>query len=209
MLRYLMAVVQSDEFVALYSTLLGLCFVYQTGPASPPQSDGFNHGSYDEKELLRGGAEVFAWRAAHWNNWMFDVGAFDPVSLTITFGKGGFQGTRPGGAAEYFISHVFAELDAPNEFFLDKANAKLYYFHNDTATAGAGAASGGAPPSDGFEATRYATLISVNGTKAAPATDITINGVGFRDAKATYMAPHGVVGNITSFGVYSGFWYVS
>ena len=36
------------------------------------------------------------------------------------------------------------------------------------------------------------TLIAINSTMEAPVTDITIQGIGFRDAKATYLAPHGV-----------------
>ena len=84
------------------------------------------------------------------------------------------------GADEYYISHVFAELDAPNEFFLDRKQSKLYYYHNATATATA-------PPATGFVATGHATLLSLNGSLSAPVRDVSIDGVGFRDARATYM----------------------
>ena len=40
------------------------------------------------------------------NNWMFTVDAYDPETHNISFGRGGFQGTRPGGAQEFYISHV-------------------------------------------------------------------------------------------------------
>ena len=55
---------------------------------------------------VQDGAEVFAWRSGHWNNWMFTVDAYDPETHNISFGRGGFQGTRPGGAQEFYISHV-------------------------------------------------------------------------------------------------------
>jgi hypothetical protein len=49
-----------------------------------------------------------------------------------------------------------------------------------------------APPAEGFVLTRLRTLLSINGTRAAPVRDVTVTGVGFRDARATYMDPHGV-----------------
>ena len=36
------------------------------------------------------------WRKSHWANWMFEVDEIDQGSQTITFGKGGFQGSRGG-----------------------------------------------------------------------------------------------------------------
>ena len=49
-----------------------------------------------------------------------------------------------------------------------------------------------APPSEGFVLTRLRTLLSMNGSAEKPIRNITITGVGFRDARATYMDPHGV-----------------
>jgi hypothetical protein len=46
---------------------------------------------------------------------MFAFADFDQASRTIKFGRGGFQGSRPGGAEEYFVHHVREELDYPNE----------------------------------------------------------------------------------------------
>jgi hypothetical protein len=130
------------------------------------------------------GAEVFAWRSGHWNNWMFSVGAVDSSGSTgsngteIKFGRGGFQGTRPGGAQEFYFSHIKEELDTANEFFLHRSAAKLLYIPNATS-------SSGAPPADGFVLTRVRTLLAVNGSKDKPLSRVTVSGIGFRDARAT------------------------
>lgn len=132
------------------------------------------------------GAEVFVWRPHHWNNWMFNMDHYDAATRTIKFGLGGFQGTRPNPAGqEYYISHVREELDSPNEFFIDKKAKKLFYFPNSTSPDAR-------PPSNGFVLTRIRNLLSINGNKTQPIRNIRITGVGFRDARATYMDPHGV-----------------
>ena len=48
------------------------------------------------------------------------------------------------------------------------------------------------PPSMQLVATQLQTLISINATMAAPARDIKIRGVGFRDAADVTMEPWGV-----------------
>lgn len=131
------------------------------------------------------GGEVFVWRSGHWNNWMFDIADFDAATRTVKFGKGGFQGTRPGGGDEFYFSHIREELDAPNEFFIDRKASKLFYIPNGTNAEAP-------PPSDGFVLTRVRTLLCINGTKDDPISDIAVTGIGFRDARATYMDPHGV-----------------
>jgi hypothetical protein len=37
---------------------------------------------------------------------MWSVDAWHKANGTLAFGRGGFQGTRPGGAAEFYVSHV-------------------------------------------------------------------------------------------------------
>lgn len=95
-------------------------------------------------------------------------------------------GTRPGGLSDYFVSHIREELDAANEFFLDRRTAELFYIFNSSSSGGTSTT----PPASGFVFTRLRTLLSLNGTAAAPVTNVTISGLGFRDARATYMDPH-------------------
>ena len=90
----------------------------------------------------------------------------------------GIQGTRPGGAEEFYFSHIKEELDTANEFFLDRSAGKLLYIPNATS-------SSGAPPADGFVLTRVRTLLAVNGSKDKPVLNVTVSGIAFRDARAT------------------------
>jgi hypothetical protein len=95
------------------------------------------------------------------------------------------------------VEGLFAELDAPGEYFVSAATSKLYLFYNGT---------GPPPPS----ATRplvvpaLQTLLSIRGRYAAaggaaaagpPAetvANVTVRGIGFRDSKPTFLEPHGI-----------------
>ena len=84
-------------------------------------------------------------------------------------------------------------MDQENEWFLDAAKETLYLIPN--ATAG--------PPAEQYVAVVLETLISVNGTKAAPVKDITIQGITFRDAADITMRPWGVPSG-GDWGLYRG-----
>lgn len=132
------------------------------------------------------GAVIQAWRPAHWASWMFQVGSYDASQGLFTFSKGGFQGARGNNnGAEFFVENVFEELDYPGEFYYDETAQSLYLYYN--------ASAGTAPPS-GLEvvATNLKVLITASGTQAAPVSDISISGIGFRDTALTYLDPHGM-----------------
>eukprot|EP00937_MAST-01D_sp_MAST-1D-sp2_P001006 g1006.t1 len=165
-----------------FSTGCGGCFTWNI-------PSGFKYGDQlplHESYTNISDAQFFAWRKAHWANWMFDIASMDAESKTITFGKGGFQGARGGPGSDWFVSNVLQELDDPLEFYFDRANARLFVYSNETA---------GTPPAAGalYEALQQHTLLRVEGSSMAkPAKDITIRGLGFRDTAPTYMEPHGV-----------------
>ena len=160
------------------------------------------------------GAIVNSWRDQGWYNTMFEVASHDAEAGVFTFAKtktgatkGGFQGGRGyrinntagvphadvldcnGG---WFIENVFEELDTPGEWFFDEVTRKLYVYPN--ASEGTGfAPAGGAPPASlQFVAPQLSELLGVRGSAAAPVRNVTIAGLGFRDARYTYMDPHGV-----------------
>lgn len=116
---------------------------------------------------------------------MFQISGYVASNRTIRFGRGGFQGTRPGSGAEIFVRHIREELDAPNEFFLDRKAKQLYYVVNVTE-------SPGLPSADGFVATFHRKIMDMHGNMTSPVRNISVNGIGFRDARATYLDPHGV-----------------
>ena len=129
-------------------------------------------------------AQFFAWRAAHWANWMFDVASIE--GSTIRVGRGGFQGARGGAGSDWFIANLLEELDDPREFYYDRREAMLYVIANSTD---------GAPPAADavYEGLQQETLVRVEGSAMdKPVTGLTLRGLGFRDTAPTYMEPHGV-----------------
>lgn len=73
---------------------------------------------------------LVAWRPEHWFNFAWGIDTYDNTTNTFTFGEGGYQGGQslkdPAVAGEYYISNVFEELDAPNEYWYDKGTKRLY-----------------------------------------------------------------------------------
>ena len=93
---------------------------------------------------------------------------------------------------------LLAELDEAEEYFVDEVEGDLYFVWNGTA--------GQQPPRGNGSKLGVVTLqnlLSIQGEGAGPeakavpralARDITIRGIGFRDAGASYMNPHGMPG---------------
>lgn len=90
----------------------------------------------------------------------------------------------PGGGGSWHIENFFEAMDEENEWYLDKDKATLYLIPN--------ASHSGAAPSEDYVAVVLETLISINGTKAAPVRDIVVQGITFRDAADITMNPWGV-----------------
>jgi len=128
--------------------------------------------------------EINAWRPARWANWMFE-GKYEENDNSVTFTKGGFQGSRGSDeGGDWFISNVFEELDYENEFFFDEAEAKLYFFFNSTG-----------PPTDAlnFVAPVHEAIFNISASNENPATDLTFSQLTFTGTRDTYLnAPHGI-----------------
>eukprot|EP00117_Sycon_ciliatum_P023594 scpid40103/ scgid20017/ len=131
------------------------------------------------------GAVIQAWRRAHWASWMFALDKFDYETQTLTWTKGGFQGSRGGPGSDWYADGVLDELDNPNEWYYDSVKKQLYFYYN---------ASAGTPPpaSLQFVATQTKVLFNISGTQSKPVRNVQFNGLGFRDTAYTYLDPHGV-----------------
>lgn len=105
---------------------------------------------------------------------MFEVDEIDQSTSTITFGKGGFQGSRGGDGSDWYLENMLDLLDAPNEHYYDPDTGTLYYQPNSTD----------APPSSTLElaAPALTTILQVNATQSKPLLGLTLQGIGFRDA---------------------------
>ena len=109
---------------------------------------------------------------------------------------------------QVMIQNLLAELDAEEEWYFDSKTRTLYFFPNSTTTTTAADTSGYAdasPPATlPLGIVRLQNLLRVVGGGASPTAvpgsspgwhpvkDVTIRGIGFRDAGFSYLAPHGV-----------------
>jgi hypothetical protein len=136
------------------------------------------------------GAVLHYWRPAHWYSAFARVGAAatDPATsaTALEWTYGGFHGAEGTDAGEdWYLSHVREELDAAREFFFDASEQRLYYFHN--------ASAGTPPPREwAFEAPLLAVLVNVSGAPGAPAANVTLRGIFFTGAAASFLMPHGL-----------------
>ena len=108
------------------------------------------------------------------------------LSALPGFPRGGWQGGRnwrtggPDGAlggdstvAPLIVENVREELDAPGEWFFDRDARRLYLIPNGTGT-----------PPETVVASALATLVRIRGSAAAPARDIRLQGIGWRECPA-------------------------
>jgi hypothetical protein len=163
----------------------------------------------DPAQRTNGAAVVNVWMTQGWfNNMLYVTGqhsvnasaaVLDLVADDGHYPSGGWQGGRhwqtqcsfsgcgPGGAllgAGWFVSNVQQELDSYDEFFFDPATSTLTVFYNASDSA-AGAPF--APPPAGL--VLMAPQLEVFFNLSGGASDITIDGLGFRDQRFSYMDP--------------------
>jgi len=112
------------------------------------------------------------------------------------------QASKPGyldGGGAWAIDGVYEALDVANEYYFDETARKLYFWPNSTQAAGGG------PPTEELVAVQLKTLFSLVGevedrgaaakSRFAPSKvvrDVTIEGIGFRDAADISMEAWGV-----------------
>jgi hypothetical protein len=131
----------------------------------------------------------------------------------IEFSRGGFQEARGGGiggkggrgiAQDFFVEGAFEELDGAREFYHNASTGMLYWAVPaaavPTAAGGddAGAAAAAAPNATGLVAPHLAVLLRVGGsgdavrgaTDAGLASHMRFEGLEFRHAAPTFMAPY-------------------
>lgn len=164
-------------------------------------------------------AKLRAW-VNGWFTSMWEIADWAENKSKLTLGRGGFHGGQPvyleailpdgtwGGEAfgfanntlnatnrinaddmnRIFVEDLLSETDEGDEYFVDAATRTLYLAYNGT---------GKPPTSLQLGAVTLQSLLSIRGDggpeslPTEPAKDITVRGVGFRDAGYTYLNPHG------------------
>jgi len=151
------------------------------------------------------GAVLHVWRAQGWYVNMFEVATHDPSTSSMTFAqqnghvKGGWQGGRGwqvdaskinSSAGDYLIAGqwmlegALELLDAPNEYHWDSATHMLSLWPNSTSPSAA--------PDKTLVVVNLHTLLSLNASHTNPVTDVTIQGLRFRDGADISLLPWGV-----------------
>lgn len=93
--------------------------------------------------------------------------------------EGGHQNNRPMGIHKdnRMVENIFEELDAPGEWYFDKASGTLYYYPMP----------GENPNRMMFETAVLKNLVTLKGTKDDPVRNVTFEGISFRHAARTFM----------------------
>ena len=104
---------------------------------------------------------------------------------TLIFGpdRRGQGGEGMTDASQFWIENVKEECDSANEFFFDAKEAALYFSFNQTH---------GPSGDEDWVATKTKVLFNISGSQAAPVTGVSIRGLTLRDARDTYLDPHGM-----------------
>jgi hypothetical protein len=88
----------------------------------------------------------------------------------------------PNALSMMYVENIKEELTAPGEWWLDTAKRQLYLYPNGTLEY-----------TTPLVASTLITLISLQGARDAPATDITLSGLTFSSCRPTFMQKYRVV----------------
>ncbi|MEO7494375.1 MAG: hypothetical protein ABIT83_06300 [Massilia sp.] len=122
------------------------------------------------------GAVLHALHGGRWGGVQVPILGKNPDG-SLQFGaQTGNNRIAPPSATARYVENIFEELDAPGEWFHDRAGAWLYYKPLD----------GKRPPAPGFRAGRLESLVRIEG-KRAPANNIRIEELAFRDTEPTFL----------------------
>ena len=120
--------------------------------------------------------------------------------LTIQLGEGDWQAAvtpnmcvvMPNALSMMYVENLKEELTAPGEWFLDTDSQKLYLYPNGTLD-----------DKTQLVASTLITLISLEGSRDAAVTNITISGLTFSGTRPTFMQKYSVVSD-GDWAIYRG-----
>lgn len=123
------------------------------------------------------GGYVHALHEGEWGGFHYRItGVTDSGTLKM---EGGWQNNRPAPMhRDYrFVENIFEELDAPGEWYYNRATGILYFYPQDPAMLKSGR----------FEYSRLDELFVLEGTEALPVQNVRIQGLQFTGTNRTFM----------------------
>ena len=113
-----------------------------------------------------------------WGSFHFQItGKKSETELELT---GGWQNNRPEGGQHSvfrFVENIFEELDAENEWYLDKQTATLYFYPDPSVNM----------TTANFEYAALENLVSFSGTSQKPVKNISLDGFKFMRTVRTFL----------------------
>jgi hypothetical protein len=112
-----------------------------------------------------------------WGGYHYEISGKDEQNQLIL--KGGWQNNRQMGWHDQyrFVEHIFEELDAPGEWYLDAQAGKLFVYPPEQTDL----------DSARIEATRLQHLFEIVGTEETPVQHIRIKNITFTHTRRTFM----------------------
>lgn len=112
------------------------------------------------------------------------------VGLTLELGEGDWQAAvtpnmcvvMPNALSQMYVENIKEELTAPGEWWLDTVKRQLYLYPNGTLE-----------DTTPLVASTLITLISLQGARDAPVTNVTLSGLTFSSSRPTFMQKYRVV----------------
>ncbi len=156
-----------------------------------PRGVRFDPSTFSHKRWEKPGeAIIHIYQAMYWGNLQWQIKDIDWEQHILWFGQGGQQmgakwhedPCRVDQHSFFFVENVFEELDAPGEWYLDKAEGILYYLPPDDVDL-AGAV---------IEVPRLQRLVEFVGSQEKPVRHITLQGFRFAHTAATFLEAYEV-----------------
>lgn len=127
---------------------------------------------------------LHGFQSQNWGNMQYRLAGVDRERHRLLLGEGGWQLQRAQGlgrardaASPIFVENLHEELDAPGEWFHDRAAATLYWLPP----------AGLDPATTPIEAVVLANLIEVRGTADAPVRHLAFQGLSFTQTGLTFL----------------------
>ncbi len=103
-------------------------WLYADKPVDPPNAREFlaAEGALPEADLA--GTEVFEFHDVGYYNTVVPLKAVDRASRRVTLAQDTYGTIRGGGAERFFFQNALSLLDAPGEWYLDRATSTVYFW---------------------------------------------------------------------------------